>query len=192
MQSRAARFLTEAGAPAVVLGVLPVVFAIASAPTLASGIGWGLVASLFFAVLPFGYVLRSVRAGRITDHHVGRREQRTRIILVSLAIMVVGFVVLAVGKAPRTLIAFLIGILIEAVLALLVTLAWKISIHSWVSAAGATSLVIVFGPWALIAWPFMAGVGWSRIKLRDHTVAQVAAGTLAGLVTTALLLPVLR
>lgn len=192
MFSRAARFFTEAGAPTVVLGVLPVVFSVGTAPTLAGGIVWAVVSASFFGVLPFLYIRRGVRAGRLTDQHVGRREQRTGVLLVALGSMLVGFTVLVVGHAPRALTAFLASTMIEALVALLITRVWKISLHSWVAAAGATALVVIFGRWALIAWPFMAAIGWSRIKLHDHTLIQVAAGTAAGLVTTAVLLPLLR
>lgn len=192
MRSRSARFLTEAGAPTVVLGVLPIVFSIGTAPTLLGGIVWAVVSAVFFGVVPFLYIRRGVRAGRLTDQHVGRREQRTGVLLVALTSMLVGLMTLLIGHAPRALIAFLGSTMIEAALALLITRAWKISLHSWVAAAGATALVLIFGWWALIAWPFTAAIGWSRIRLHDHTVVQVAAGTTAGLLTTVVLLPLLR
>lgn len=192
MRSRAARFFTEAGAPTVVLGILPIIFSIGTAPTLLGGIVWAVVSATSFGVVPFLYIRRGVRAGRLTDQHVGRREQRTGVLLVTLASMLIGLTVLIVGYAPRALIAFFASTMIEATIALVITRAWKISLHSWVAAAGATGLVVIFGRWALIVWPFMAAIGWSRIKLHDHTIAQVAAGTAAGLLTTAVLIPLLR
>ena len=48
--------------------------------------------------------------------------------------------------------------------------------------AGGTAviLVLVFGPVLLVAVPFVALVSWSRVWLRDHTLAQVIAGALVG------------
>lgn len=190
-RARAARVVTEAGAPAVLLLVLPVVVSVVGAPTVAAGFGWGLVAGLFFAVVPYGWVVLGVRAGRITDHHVTRRDQRARVFAVTLASMLVGFAVLGAGGAPRALVAFLLGVVIEVVALLAVSLAWKISVHAWTAAAGVTALVAVFGPWALVGWPVVAAVGWSRVRLRQHTVAQVVVGAAVGLGLTAALIPLL-
>lgn len=189
---RTARALTEVGAPAVLLGVLPVVLSLATADTVAGGVTWAVVTALFFAVIPFGWVLAGVRRGRLTDHHIGRRSQRRGPLLVGLGCMVTGWVVALVGHAPSTLVAYLSTVLLEAAAAVAVTLVWKISLHSWIAALGATALVVVFGPWALLTAPLVAAVGWSRVRLGDHTPAQVAAGLAAGVLVTAALFPLLR
>jgi hypothetical protein len=41
-------------------------------------------------------------------------------------------------------------------------------------------LTVEIGPWVLRASPLVALVGWSRIRLWDHTVAQVLAGATVG------------
>lgn len=189
---RAARALTEVGAPAVVLVAMPLLIGLHSSAQASHGLGWGAVAALFFGVLPFGYVVRGVRLGRWEDHHVGTRAQRKPVFLFSLSSMLLGLAVLLVAHAPHDLVAFLVTLLAEAALALVVTLAWKVSLHSWVSTIGATALVVTYGPWALWLWPVLAAVGWSRVELRDHTPAQVAVGALFGTALTAVILPVLR
>jgi membrane-associated phospholipid phosphatase len=188
---RAARLLTEAGAPVVVLVAMPIVIGLHSSFS-AEGLGWGLLAALFFGVIPFGYVLRGVRQKRWADHHVGEREQRKPVFVFSLGFMLVGLLLLAVAGAPDDLVAFLATLLIEAAVALAVTLVWKISLHTWVSSIGATALVVVLGPWALLLWPFLSAVGWSRVELEDHSLAQVVAGALMGTLITALVFPLLR
>jgi len=189
---RTARALTEVGAPAVLLGVLPVVLSLATADTVAVGIAWAVVTAVFFAIAPFTWVLLGVRRGRLTDHHIGRRSQRRGPLLVGLACMITGWLIALVGHAPATLVAYLGTVLLEAAAAVAVTLAWKISLHSWIAALGATALVIVFGPWALLTIPLVAGVAWSRVRLGDHSPAQVAAGLAAGVLITSVLFPALR
>lgn len=189
---RVARVLTEAGAPVVVLVVMPLIIAAQGASSLIGGLGWGVVAAFFFGVVPFGYVLRGVRLGHWADHHVGVREQRKPVFAFSLASMLFGLMVLATAGAPRDLLAFLATLLAEAGLALVVTLVWKISLHTWVSTIGATALVVAYGLPALFLWPVLAAVGWSRVELEDHTIAQVTVGALLGILTTALIFPVLR
>jgi membrane-associated phospholipid phosphatase len=46
-------------------------------------------------------------------------------------------------------------------------------------------LTILFGPAGVVAWPAVALVGWSRVRLRDHTTAQVVAGAAVGAATAA-------
>ncbi len=189
---RTARALTEVGAPAVLLGVLPVVLSLATADTVAVGIAWAVVTAVFFAIAPFTWVLVGVRRGRLTDHHIGRRSQRRGPLLVGLACMIIGWLIALVGHAPATLVAYLGTVLLEAATAVAVTLVWKISLHSWIAALGATALVIVFGPWALLTIPLVAGVAWSRVRLGDHSPAQVGAGLAAGVLITSVLFPALR
>lgn len=189
---RAARALTEVGAPAVLLGVLPVVLSLATVDTVAGGITWAVVTAVFFAIAPFTWVLLGVRRGRLTDHHIGRRSQRRGPLLVGLLCMVAGWLIALVGHAPATLVAYLGTVLLEAAAAVAVTLVWKISLHSWIAALGATALVVVFGPWALLTVPLVAGVAWSRVRLGDHSPAQVAAGLAAGVLITSVLFPALR
>ena len=57
---------------------------------------------------------------------------------------------------------------------------WKLSVHAAVSAVAATVLTIVFGPWALALSALVVAICWSRVRLGDHTVAQVSAGAIAG------------
>jgi membrane-associated phospholipid phosphatase len=41
-------------------------------------------------------------------------------------------------------------------------------------------LIIVFGPWLVLGATLVALIGWSRVRLADHTVPQVLAGTVVG------------
>lgn len=59
-------------------------------------------------------------------------------------------------------------------------------------AIGATTLAALYGMPALLLWPFLARVGWSRVELKDHNRGQVAVGALLGVLTTAVVFPVLR
>ncbi|MFD6114087.1 phosphatase PAP2 family protein [Streptomyces yangpuensis] len=57
--------------------------------------------------------------------------------------------------------------------------------HAGVSAGSVAVLAMTHGPWVLLAWPVVAVVGWSRVVLRDHTLAQVLAGSASGAVVAA-------
>jgi membrane-associated phospholipid phosphatase len=59
---------------------------------------------------------------------------------------------------------------------------WKISIHCAVASGSVTILALMFGPWLIPAYALVALTGWSRVALKDHSAAQVVAGSLLGLV----------
>jgi membrane-associated phospholipid phosphatase len=61
-----------------------------------------------------------------------------------------------------------------------------------VAAASAVVLVLVFGPALLATALVVAAVGWSRVRLRDHTVAQVLAGAAIGAVIAGVVFGLLR
>jgi hypothetical protein len=70
-----------------------------------------------------------------------------------------------------------------------ITAAWKISIHCATASASIMILAITFGPALAAGYLLVALTSWSRIVLRDHTVAQAAAGIIAGAATALLYLP---
>jgi membrane-associated phospholipid phosphatase len=61
-----------------------------------------------------------------------------------------------------------------------VTVVWKISIHCAVASGSVAILALTFGPLALCGYVLVALLGWSRVAVKDHTVAQVVAGAVLG------------
>lgn len=177
---RVARGLTEAFAPAVLAAAMPLVVAVHASRGWWAGLGWGLLAVLFSAAIPFGVILLGVRRGRLTDRHIGVREQRRGPLLLGLASVLVGIGVLAVAGAPRQLVTLVIGMFLVLLLVTAINHRWKLSAHAAVAAASAALLVLLFGPVLLLSVIVVAAVGWSRVRLGDHSAAQVTAGWVAG------------
>jgi membrane-associated phospholipid phosphatase len=191
---RAARLLTEILSPAVLVAVVLFAVAWASAESAMSALVMGVIAAAAASFLPIAYILHGVRRGAWTDRHVGVRDQRTLPMLVCLGSTASGTLALAAAGAPRDLLALIASMAAALVVATPITLLarWKISIHSLVAAGTAVTFTVVFG-WALLfTWPLAAAVGWSRVRLGDHTTTQVLAGALVGACATGLLYPALR
>ncbi|AYY13003.1 phosphoesterase PA-phosphatase [Actinobacteria bacterium YIM 96077] len=189
---RFATVLTTVFAPAhLVIGVLPIIGA-ASDTSAIRGLGWGTLAALLVGVLPYTWVLYAVRRGRFSSPHIPDRAQRLLPLAVAAAAAAGGLLTLAILGAPQQLIALLVAMLTGLVVTTTITLRWKISIHTAVAAGTATILTIVFGP-ALTASAIIAvTTGWSRIRLRDHTTAQVLAGAILGTIIAATVFIALR
>jgi hypothetical protein len=177
---RLARITTEVFAP-VPMGVIVITFiAWHFAPTTGEAIGGIAIGVLLGLLVPFGYLLRQVRSGRVTDHHVGSRVQRPHILLVFFFAVLITLVALVSLGSPRELIALIGASIAGLVVALLITLFWKISIHAGVIAGIVVVFIQLFGWGMLLLIPLVAVVGWARVEVRDHTPAQVTAGALIG------------
>jgi len=178
--TRVARVVTETLAPAnLVIGLL-VLVAWHSASSTAARLAWGLGAAAFAGGLPLAYLLRGARQGRWEDHHVGERQKRPAVILVILGSVLVGTVLMIATGAPRELVALLGAMVAGLLVTLAVTLVWKISVHAAVAGGTVVILALVFGPALNVLWGLVGLVGWSGVALRDHTLAQVLGGTVAG------------
>ncbi len=177
---RAARVITEVLSPINVVPVLLLLVAFHSAPDLTTALIWGLVGALFASALPATYIVLKLRRRSITDYHVKEREQRPKLALFIVPSVLVGAVVLALAGAPREMAALGGALLAGISIAALVTLFWKISVHVAVSAGTVVILALVYGVWMIVLSPIVGLSAWSRVTLKDHTIAQTVAGAALG------------
>lgn len=157
-----------------------------------------LISTLFFSIVPLLFVLGMVRAGEAESIEVRERSKRKAPLLVCLGASLVGFMLIAwVAETARAFVLLTVGCyLVNIVLALLITLKWKISLHliGWAGILS-TLTFVVHTDWPLLQSPPFLTLGglfplfllipplmWARVRTGAHTVAQVVAGTLAGLV----------
>ncbi len=177
-RSRAARLITD--------GLDPKTWIIADTLLIGwhtsglAGIGWGLLGCLFAAVIPLAFITYGIRRGRWGDRHVGPRRQRIVVLTFVVASVSTGILLLWAFGAPRTVTALIAAMLVTVAALLAVTPAWKISVHAAVSCGSVALLAMTLGPWVLLACPLIAVVGWSRVALKDHTLAQVLVGSAVG------------
>ncbi|GAA3430568.1 hypothetical protein [Kutzneria kofuensis] len=141
-----------------------------------------MLTALFSSVIPFGAILLGVRRGRLTDHHVGVREQRRIPLLIALASVPVGLAVLALAGAPREMLALVTSIFASLVVTLAITHWWKVSAHAAVASGAAVISTLTLGAGWLATFVAVAIVCWSRVELRDNTVKQVLVGAVLGVV----------
>ena len=145
-----------------------------------AGLGWGLLAALFTAVLPTLFITYGVRRGRWSDRTVGTRRPRLVVLAFITASVATGLILLLVLGAPRLLTGYLAFMLASVAVLAAITTVWKISIHCAVASGSVAILALSFGPLVLPAYALVALLGWSRVALSDHTVAQAVAGAVLG------------
>jgi hypothetical protein len=147
---------------------------------------WAAIAVVCGAGVPFLYVFRLWRQGRISDVHVAIREQREGPFIATLVGGILGVVGLCVAHAPRQLVALGCVYLALGLVLMLVSLRWKISVHITVLVACLVALALLGYLNALYAMAGVPLVLWSRVYRHKHTLTQVLVPVLLGLIVTPL------
>lgn len=175
-----ATVLTEIASPGVLITVQVLLAAWHSTPSVRSAAAFGLLAVAFASIIPMSYVVFGARIGRWANHHIPVRRHRLVPMCVGLASLVCGALVLTAAGAPWYLTKVMIINVVGLAALTVITVSWKVSAHTAMATATVTMLFFVAGPPAAILVPAPLATGWSRLRLRAHTPAQVAVGALIG------------
>jgi hypothetical protein len=151
-----------------------------------AGAGWGLLAAFFVAVLPTVFIDYGIRRGRWDDRNVGARRPRMVVLAFITASVATGLILLLVLGAPRILTGYLAFMLASVAVLAAITLVWKISIHCAVASGSVAILAFTYGPLVLSGYLLVGLLGWSRVALGDHTIAQTVVGSVLGAAAAAL------
>lgn len=127
--------------------------------------------------IPVGLVVVFIKKKWITNWDMSVRSERPKALLALFIIEVMSMLILR-HFADRSLVAFFALFIAWLVGFMLITLFWKISGHSGVSAFATGYLLtrLGMGYWPLLL--IVPLVGWSRVVRRNHTVNQVIVGAL--------------
>jgi membrane-associated phospholipid phosphatase len=173
--------ITEVLSPAVVVILLPMSVAwTGTGHDVPKTLLWSLVVATFYSVLPMIFIVRGARRGRWDGHHVRDREHRLVPMLACLGSALVGLTILLLGRAPRDVIALSWAMIVTLLVCTVITNWWKVSLHATVAGGAVAMLTLLYGPWLLTLIGLVALVGWSRVRLTDHTYLQVAVGAMIG------------
>ncbi len=153
---------------------------------LSTGAGWlwqALVGVVAVVVIPWSLSLYMAHTGKVSDRFIYHRKQRYVFYGISLISIAVGTLILLIApSAPATksiITVMLLAILIIA----LVNFKLKASAHAGMSAVFGMVLPGLLGPWWIIASVIVHGtVCWSRWHLKKHTVPEIVAGSIIGVV----------
>ncbi|MDQ0862522.1 phosphatase PAP2 family protein [Arthrobacter globiformis] len=191
VKNRVARTITEALQPPITVALL-LLLSPAMEPGFPGTVWFGAVAVLFVCVLPLAAVVVLVRMGKVTDRHVSDRKQRFPVLAMSVVSLLAGLGVLLAINAPYSVIVVVLAIVGGVMVLAVISLFWKISGHAGAIALTTVITVLILGaPWIPLLL-LIPAVGWSRVVLRAHTVAQVVVGALVGGGVTAALWWLLR
>ncbi len=119
-----------------------------------------------------------------TDMDITDRTKRTLPLFFAICSYLIGFFVLLSMGAPALTTALMFVYSSNTLIILFINLSWKISIHTMGVAGPTVALTFLFGYSGLLLGLLIPLVMWSRVKLKKHTISQVLAGGIVGVILT--------
>ena len=162
-------------------------FAVVSVHLADSGLDavlFAVIASVFVAILPVGYIAWLLRHERV---HGGIdlefRQERQAPYLLAAASSGVGEAALWAVGAPASMLVLATLYGVSAVVMAVINRRWKISAHAAGAGLGLGAMVSSFGAIALPLAILLPAVCWARVRIDMHSRAQVIAGATLGTLT---------
>ena len=143
-----------------------------------------LVAYLFGFTAPIILFVVLRKRKKLVNLDASIKEERTTPFLISVGFYLIGLVILIFFNVHIISIAFWFCYISNTLVTILINKHWKISAHAMGTAGPLAAVTFTFGPIAFLFSIIVFLVGWSRIQLKVHTPAQVAAGTLLAFFST--------
>lgn len=143
-----------------------------------------LVALIFGFVAPIVLFLFLRNKGKLVDIDASVKEERTVPFLIAELFYLAGLFILIFYKINIISIAFWFCYISNTLIIVFINKYWKISVHAMGAAGPAAAIIFIFGWIGLLMFAVVAIVGWSRVKLKCHSISQVFAGALFGFVST--------
>jgi membrane-associated phospholipid phosphatase len=126
------------------------------------------------------YVLFGYLTGHVTDINLSERDERLRPLALALTGAVIGTIFLFKKEAPTPIILVGVTLICELTVVILITLFWKISLHSLTLSSVITLFLLFFTGYAAFLYLLLIPVAWARIWRKRHTLNQTLMGAAAG------------
>lgn len=136
--------------------------------------------TLIFLFIFITFVLIGVKKKFFSDIDVSKREQRPMLYFTGALLSILYLSILFFLQGPRILFITVLGIMLGILLASLINIKIKASVHVAVISGLITSLSIVYAGYYLLLLLLIPMIGWSRVKIKRHTVPEVIIGGILG------------
>lgn len=142
-----------------------------------------LIALAFGFIAPITLFLILRKKGKLADQDASIKEERTFPFLIAIGIYLLGLLLMIKFNLNIISIAFWFCYISNTIITIFINKFWKISAHAMGAAGPFAALTSAFGWIGLTLLPIVILVGWSRIKLKCHSIAQVNAGIVLAFVS---------
>lgn len=140
-----------------------------------------LMGSLLIIGLPGLYIIRKVRAGKMSDYHISLKKERFVPMVIGTSGALIFLAFLIILNAPKSLINSNLLLVIDGTILLFITKRYKISLHTATLTAIITIFTFYISPMWAFAFLAVPLVAWCRMYRGRHTLSQVLAGVFVAL-----------
>jgi hypothetical protein len=168
--------------------VASLVLVVAAARSTTRSMDFGLIAAVAIGcavLLPRLYIEYGVHRGWLSHPHLPRREQRALPLAIGAVSVLTAVLLVHIAGGAQAMVESLYAMAFVLSIALGVTFVWKISLHVAAMAGAVIIIGQLLGAACILLLPLVVLVAWSRLELREHTLAQVGAGAVVGVVGSA-------
>ncbi|MEK7142818.1 MAG: hypothetical protein AAB785_01280 [Patescibacteria group bacterium] len=156
------------------------------ATNLSEFLPWLGIAFFFGLIIPGGNVLWLLEKKVLNDIHLSNHKQRKIPFIVTGISATIGAIALSLVGAAKQVVVMGTVYAVNTVMVALLTLFWKVSVHTALLSAIVTVMTILFGIQYGWFYLLLIPLAWSRIYRHRHTLNQVVGGALIAFVLTAL------
>ena len=143
------------------------------------------ISIVFASILPIAIILLwSKRLN--TDFDISNRQDRFVPLVVGILSYFIGVLVCLALNVNHFLTLLLLCYSVNTGVVLLITLKWKISVHTTGISGPIAALILLLGPLGAIFAVIYPLVIWSRVLLKKHTLSQAICGGVQGFFLTVL------
>ena len=142
------------------------------------------ISIVFAALIPSLIAFIWIRHQKI-EFDMPRKEDRLYPLLWIILSYLIGVIALYIISAPPITTVLMFCYFSNTMIVFVISLFWKISIHSMGVAGPAAAIIYVFGYAGLIFLILIPLVIWSRLYLKRHTFLQAITGASLGFTLTA-------
>lgn len=186
-QDKLALLISGILSPYLIMPVFVVIVCLAYSKTLTEFLLYSFLCFCASTIIPFVYILISVKKNNITDLHVAELAQRKKPFIVTLVGVAVIIAILNLIHAPKEIIILGYVMLLNGFLFFIISLFWKISMHSSILAGVVTSLMVLVNPLYGYGFLLIPILIWARMKRQRHSLYQGITATILASLGTFLL-----
>ncbi len=145
----------------------------------------GSVSVFFGGLLPFILCYLYAKKKNL-EIDIPSRKDRIYPLLMVIPSYLIGLILLYILGTSPVITVLMFCYFSITIVVLLISIYWKISLHSMGVAGPAVFLIHIFGIPGFVFSLIIPLVMWSRVYLKKHTVSQVIVGALLGFLLTAM------
>ncbi len=136
--------------------------------------------TLVFLFIFVSFVLIGVRGKFFSDIDVSNRQQRPILYFAGSVLLILYLIILNILHGPLILFITSFGIILGILIASVINMKIKASVHVAAISGLITSLSIVYQGYYLLLLLLIPLIAWSRVKIKRHTVPEVVIGGILG------------